>query len=125
MKASITVALETVWTNTVKLRVEAELDNPTSETNKEIVSGMFDAVQQMVEEARAENERMLFSQQALNERYRELDEREARFDERETRVGVREATAARQAVAADHREDEADAREREQMEREVHHERQD
>jgi hypothetical protein len=125
LKASITIALETVWTNSVELRVEADMDNPHSEATKEIVSGMFDAVQQMVEEARAENERMMFSQGALNDRHRELDEREARLDEREARVGVREAASARREGAAVEREEEADVREREQMEREVHQERQD
>ena len=125
MKASISIAVETVWTTTAELRVEAELDNPHSETNKEIVSLMFDAVRHMVEEARGENERTLFSQGALNERYRELDEREVRLDEREKRVDSREAATAEHAAGVERREQLADDREREQMEREVHADRGD
>ena len=125
MKASISIALETVWANTAELRVEAELDNPSSQTNKELVSLMFDAVRDMVEEARGENQRTLFSQEALNERYRELDEREARLDERDKRLEAREAMSAANAATLGRREEEADNREREQMEREVHAERGD
>jgi hypothetical protein len=123
LKASISIALETVWANTAEVRVEAELDNPSSHTNREIVSLMFDAVREMVEEARGENERTLFSQSALNARYRELDEREVRLDEREKRLGAREAASAAQAAKVEDREAQADTREREQMEREVHAER--
>jgi uncharacterized protein (DUF3084 family) len=125
LKASISIALETVWANTAELRVEAELDNPSSRTNKEVVSLMFDAVRDMVEEARGENERTLFSQGALNERYRELDEREARLDERDKRLESREAISSEHAATLGRREEEADTREREQMEREVHAERGD
>ena len=117
--------METVWTTAAELRVEAELDNPHSDTNKEIVSLMFDAVRHMVEEARGENERTLFSQAALNERYRELDEREVRLDEREKRLGASEAVTAEHVAEVERREEEADTREREQMEREVHAERGD
>ena len=105
--------------------VEAELDNPSGQTNREVVSLMFDAVRDMVEEARGENERTLFSQGALNERYRELDEREIRLDARDERLGAREAVTAEHAATLGRREEEADTREREQMEREVHAERGD
>jgi hypothetical protein len=124
VKASISIALETLWTNRAELQVEAELDNPHSQTNQEIVALMFDAARRMVEEARGENERTLFSQEALNERYRELDEREARLDEREKRLGTREAAIAEHTARVERREEQADTREREQMEREVHAERQ-
>ena len=123
LKASISIALETVWANTAELRVEAELDNPRFEANRAVVSQMFDAVQHMVEEARGENERMLFSQEALNQRFRELDEREAQLDEREKRLGDRAAATAEEGAVLERREAEADTRERAQMEREVHAER--
>ena len=120
VKASISISLETLWTNKAELRVEAELDNPHSQTNQEIVSLMFDAARYMVDEARGENERTLFSQGALNERYRDLDDREIRLDEREKRLGAREAATADETARVERREEEADTREREQMEREVH-----
>ena len=43
MKASVTIHVETLWTNRAELNVEAELDNPHSETNQEVVSMMFEA----------------------------------------------------------------------------------
>ena len=119
MKASITIHVETLWTNRAELNVEAELDNPHSEANQEIVSMMFAAARLMASEARGENERALFSQEAINTRYRELDEREVRLDERDKRVTVREADAGTQERKADERDDKADVRERENMEREV------
>ena len=119
MKASITIHVETLWTNRAELAVEAELDNPHSEANQEIVSMMFAAARLMASEARGENERALFSQEAINTRYRELDEREVRLDERDKRVTVREADAGTQERKADERDDQADVRERENMEREV------
>ena len=42
---------------------------------------MFEAARLMAAEARGENERALFSQQAINSRYRELDELERRHVE--------------------------------------------
>ena len=119
MKASITIHVETLWTNRAELAVEAELDNPHSEADQEIVSMMFAAARLMASEARGENERALFSQEAINTRYRELDEREVRLDERDKRVTVREADAGTQERKADERDDKADVRERENMEREV------
>ena len=119
MKASITIHVETLWTNRAELAVEAELDNPHSEANQEVVSMMFAAARLMASEARGENERALFSQEAINTRYRELDEREVRLDERDKRVTVREADAGTQERKADERDDNADVRERENMEREV------
>ena len=119
MKASITIHVETLWTNRAELAVEAELDNPHSEANQEVVSMMFAAARLMASEARGENERALFSQEAINTRYRELDEREVRLDERDKRVTVREADAGTQERKADERDDKADVRERENMEREV------
>jgi len=119
VKASITIHVETLWTNRAELAVEAELDNPHSEANQEIVSMMFAAARLMASEARGENERALFSQEAINTRYRELDEREVRLDERDKRVTVREADAGTQERKADERDDQADVRERENMEREV------
>jgi uncharacterized protein (DUF3084 family) len=123
MKASLTIHVETLWTNRAELNIEAELDNPHSETNQEVVSMMFAAARLMASEARGENERALFSQEAMNTRYRELDEREARLDERDKRVTVREATAETHDDAADDRDEKADVREREEMERQVHEER--
>ena len=120
MKASVTIHIETLWTNRAELTVEAELDNPHSETNQEVVSMMFEAAQLMATEARGENERALFSQEAMNTRYRELDEREARLDDRDKRVTAREASVSRRDEVADAREADADTREREQMEHEVH-----
>ena len=118
VKASITIHVETLWTNRAELAVEAELDNPHSETNQEVVSMMFAAARLMASEARGENERALFSQEAINTRYRELDEREVRLDERDKRVTVREADASANERLADERDENADAREREAMERE-------
>ena len=120
MKASITIHIETLWTNRAALTVEAELDNPHSRTNKEVVSMMFEAARVMATEARGENERALFSQEAMNQRHRELDERETRLDERDKRVTLRETSAAARDGLADEREARIDDREREQMEREVH-----
>jgi hypothetical protein len=42
MKASITIHLETLWTNRAELTVEGELDNPHSGTNQEVISMMFE-----------------------------------------------------------------------------------
>jgi hypothetical protein len=119
MKASITIHVETLWTNRAELVVEAELDNPHSETNQEVVSMMFAAARLMAGEARGENERALFSQEAMNTRYRELDEREVRLDERDKRVTDRETSAKMRNGLADDREQRADIREREQMERDA------
>jgi uncharacterized protein (DUF3084 family) len=119
MKASITIHVETLWTNRAELSVDAELDNPHSQTNQEVVSMMFEAARLMAAEARGENERALFSQQAINSRYRELDEREARLDDRDKRLTAREATAETRDDVADERDAQTDAREREQMERDV------
>jgi uncharacterized protein (DUF3084 family) len=119
MKASVTIHVETLWTNRAELNVEAELDNPHSETNQEVVSMMFAAARLMALEARGENERALFSQESMNKRYRELDDREARLDDRDKRVTDREAGAAMHDREADDRDEEADVREREQMEQEV------
>ena len=114
MKASITIHIETLWTNRTELNVEAELDNPNSQTNQQVVSMMFEAARLMAAEARGENERALFSQAAMNMRYRELDDREARLDERDKRVTTREASSeARNHISAE-REAKADVREREQ-----------
>jgi hypothetical protein len=55
-----------------------------------VVSLLFEAARLMAAEARGENERALFSQEAINSRYRELDEREARIDDRDKRVTDRE-----------------------------------
>jgi uncharacterized protein (DUF3084 family) len=119
MKASITIHVETLWTNRAELTLEAELDNPNSETNREVVSMMFEAARLMATEARGENERALFSQQAINMRYRELDDREARLDDRDKRVTARETDAATRNHQADDRDAEADDRERDQMEHDV------
>jgi hypothetical protein len=119
MKASITIHVETLWTNRAELAVEAELDNPHSQTNQEVVSMMFEAARLMAAEARGENERALFSQQAINSRYRELDDREARLDDRDKRVTARETHAETRDDLADDREAQTDVRERDQMERDV------
>ncbi len=119
MKASITIHVETLWTNRAELAVEAELDNPHSKTNQQVVSMMFEAARLMAAEARGENERALFSQEAINSRYRELDEREVRLDERDKRVTAREESAASRNHLADERDAQTDIREREQMEHEV------
>lgn len=119
MKASLTIHVETLWTNRAELNVEAELDNPHSETNQEVVSMMFEAARLMAMEARGENERALFSQEALNKRYRELDAREARLDERDKRVTGRETGAEAHDLEAEERDTRADVREREQMEHDL------
>jgi hypothetical protein len=93
VKASVTIHVETLWTNRAELTVEAELDNPHSQTNKEVVSMMFETARLMAGEARGENERALVGQQAINDRYRELDDREARLDDRDKRLGIRETAA--------------------------------
>ena len=119
MKASITIHVETLWTNRAELTLEAELDNPNSETNRQVVSMMFEAARLMATEARGENERALFSQEAMNMRYRELDEREIRLDERDKRLTDRETRAVTRNHLADERDAQADIREREQMEHDV------
>jgi uncharacterized protein (DUF3084 family) len=125
VKASVTIHVETLWTNRAELTVQAELDNPHSRTNQEVVSLLFEAARLMAAEARGENERALFSQEAINSRYRELDEREARIDERDKRVTDRETGAVVRNHRADERETQADVREREQMEYDVRGERQE
>jgi uncharacterized protein (DUF3084 family) len=119
MKASITIHVETLWTNRAELNIEAELDNPHSETNQEVVSMMFEAARLMAMEARGENERALFSQEAMNRRYSELDAREARLDERDKRVTDRETGATEHEHKAVERDERADVREREQMEHDL------
>jgi hypothetical protein len=119
VRASVTIHVETLWTNRAELVIEAELDNPHSETNQQVVSMMFDAARLMAAEARGENERALFSQDSLNERYRELDDREVRLDERDKRVTARETNAVAHEHVVDARETERDIREREQMEQDV------
>ena len=116
VKASVTIHVETLWTNRAELMIEAELDNPHSETNQQVVSMMFEAARLMAGEARGENERALFSQDAINERYRELDEREVRLDERDKRLTVRETATSDVAGEPDPH---VDIREREQMEQDV------
>jgi hypothetical protein len=125
VRASVTIHVETLWTNRAELMIEAELDNPHSETNQQVVSMMFEAARLMAGEARGENERALFSQDAMNERYRELDEREVRLDERDKRVTARETSTTERTQAADDREAETDIFEREQMEQDVRAARQD
>ena len=124
MKASITIHVETLWTNRAELTLEAELDNPHSRTNQEVVSMMFEAARLMAMEARGENERALFSQEAMNTKYRELDEREARLDDRDKRVTARESGATRRGDEADERDAQADERERDQMEQDLRVQRQ-
>jgi hypothetical protein len=119
VRASVTIHVETLWTNRAELVIEAELDNPHSETNQQVVSMMFDAARLMAAEARGENERALFSQDSLNERYRELDDREVRLDERDKRVTARETNAVVHEHVVEARETERDIREREQMEQDV------
>jgi hypothetical protein len=116
MKASVTIHVETLWTNRAELTVEAELDNPHSGTNEEVISMMFEAARLMMSEARGENERAVFSQAAINTRHRELDAREARLDERDKRVTAREASAATRNDMAGERQNDANAREPGQME---------
>jgi hypothetical protein len=125
VKASLRIHVETLWTNRAELSVEAELDNPHSETNQEVVSMMFAAARLMASEARGENERALFSQAGINLRYRELDERDVRLDERDKRVTVREVEAGTHDRVADKRDKRADVRERENMEQEVHADREE
>ena len=119
MKASVTIHIETLWTNRAELTIEAELDNPHSGANQEVISMMFEAARLMTSEARGENERAIFSQSAMNRRYRELDERDARMDERDKRLTAREEGGSVRDEAADERQNFADKRERDQMEREV------
>ena len=124
MRASVTIHIETLWTNRAELLIEAELDNPHSETNQQVVSMMFDAARLMAAEARGENERALFSQTAINERYRELDEREVRLDDRDKRLTARESSARVHDRLAEQRKTQTDMREREQMEQDVREQRQ-
>jgi hypothetical protein len=119
LKASITIHVETLWTNRAELTVEAELENPDSATKQEVVSLLFETAQLMALEARAENERALFGEEAMNKRYRELDEREIRLEERDKRLSSREAVAGTRNHVAAEREAQADIREREQMEHDV------
>lgn len=119
MKVSVTIHIETLWTNRADLRVEGEVENPHSAADQEVISMMFEAARLMTAEAHGENERALFGQTAMNKRQRELDDREARLDERDKRVTSREATATGRDRLADERENIADTREREEMEREV------
>ena len=116
MKASVTIHVETLWSNRAELNLEAELDNPHSETNQEVVSMMFAAARLMALEARGENERAMFSQEAMNKRYCELDQREVRLDDRDKRVSAREEAADEHDHLSAEREADADVREREQME---------
>ena len=116
MKASVTIHVETLWTNRAELMIEAELDNPHSETNQQVVSMMFEAARLMAGEARGENERALFSQDAINERYRELDEREVRLDDRDKRLAARETATDDVAGEPDAP---VDLAEREQMEHDI------
>ncbi len=125
MKASITIHVETLWTNRAELTLEAELDNPHSQTNREVVSMMFEAARLMATEARGENERALFTQEAINTRYRELDDREARLDDRDKRVTAREDRSTTRDHEADEREAQADERERDQMEHDLRIQRQE
>ena len=125
MKASVTVHIETLWTNRADLCVEAELDEPHSESTRETVSLMFETARLMALEALGENERAVFGQQAMNERYRELDEREIRLDARDKRLTGREEDFQTRDRQADERESEADIRERDQMERDVRRQRQE
>jgi hypothetical protein len=119
MKAAVSIHIETLWTNRAELTVEAELDNPHSTTNQEVISMMFEVARMMTTEARGENERALFSQAAMNSRYRELDEREARLDDRDKRLTTRETTATERDDLADEREGDANTRERDQMEHDL------
>jgi hypothetical protein len=118
MRASVTIHIETLWTNRAELLLEAELDNPYAETNQQVVSMMFDAARLMAGEARGENERALFSQTAINERYRELDEREVRLDDRDKRLTARESSLGAHGRLAE-QQAQTDLREREQMEQDV------
>jgi hypothetical protein len=119
MKATVTIYVETLWTNRAKLTVEADLDDPDSGTTEAVISMMFEAARLMANEAGGENERALFSQSDMNTRYRELDARDARLDERDKRLSAREATVAERDDLAEERQNAANTREREQMEREV------
>src|SRR6202162_1624052 len=119
MKASITIHVETLWTNRAELAVEAELDNPHSMTNQQVVSMMFEAARLMAAEARGENERALFSQAAIDIRYRELDEREVRLDDRDKRVTARETSAETRKYLAAVRAARTDGLQQEHMERDV------
>ena len=53
MRASVTIHVETLWTNRAELMIEAELDNPHSETNQQVVSMMFDTARLMAAEKRS------------------------------------------------------------------------
>lgn len=85
---------------------------------------MFEAARLMATEARGENERALFTQAAINARYRELDEREARLEDRDKRVTAREMSVSNRDQAADKRDAQADVRERDQMEHDLRVQRQ-
>ena len=116
MKASITIHVESLWTNRAELILEAELDNPHSKTSQEVVSMMFEAARLMASKARGESERALSSQEPMNRRNQELDEREVRLDERDKRLTLREESASARDYLADERQARADVREPDQEE---------
>ena len=125
MRASVTIHVETLSTNRAELLLEAELDNPHSNTNQQVVSMLFDAARLMAGEARGDNEHGLYSQSAINERYRQLDEREVRLDECDKRVTARESSAEAHDQLAEQRQAQTEMREREQMEHDVRAQRRD
>ena len=74
MKASIAIHVETLWTNGPELTVEANSRNRIPPPGGGPL--LFETAQLIACEARAEDERALFREEAMDGRYRELDERE-------------------------------------------------
>lgn len=58
MKAAITQRIETTWGNQLEMRVDAELDNDSTMTTREVSTLMVLTMKTLVEEVRSENERV-------------------------------------------------------------------
>ena len=53
MKAVITTSIDTLYSNRAILRVEADLDNPHTPSNREVISLMHETLQMLCQEVRA------------------------------------------------------------------------
>lgn len=58
MRAKIEQRIETTWGNQLAIDVEAELDNDSSMTTREVATLMVLTMKTLVEEVRSENERV-------------------------------------------------------------------
>jgi len=95
MRMTMSVKADTLWSNQVALAVEAEADNPHTQTTEHLATLMTSALRVMFEEAvRGENERAAAAFLDLNKRHRQLDKREHELDEREHAVEGRQVGGA-------------------------------